>query len=71
MSQNQKLKAEIETAEKRLLRLQELIRIQERYLNYESRDELLTQKAECHDVLLQTEKWATKHGLSDRLAAAV
>uniref|UniRef100_A0A1I7W3Q3 IF rod domain-containing protein n=1 Tax=Loa loa TaxID=7209 RepID=A0A1I7W3Q3_LOALO len=51
ISQNQKLKAEIVTAE----------------LNYENKDELLAQKAECDAVLFQIENWAAKHGFSERL----
>ncbi|KAK6103587.1 hypothetical protein QQG55_13060 [Brugia pahangi] len=67
--QNQKLKAEITVAEERLHRLQEMIKIQEKYLNYQSKDELLAQKAECDAVLLQIENWVTEHGFSERLAA--
>ncbi|EFO13260.1 hypothetical protein LOAG_15270 [Loa loa] len=67
ISQNQKLRAEVEAAEKRFRRLQELIKIQEKYLNYENKDELLAQKAECDAILFQIENWAAKHGFSERL----
>lgn len=58
-------------AEERLRRLQELIKIQEKYLNYENKDELLAQKAECDATLLQIENWVAKHGFSERLPAAI
>lgn len=63
------LKAEIAAAEERFHRLQELIKIQEKYLNFESKDELLAQKAECDATLLKIENWAARHGFSERLAA--
>ncbi|CAG9537592.1 unnamed protein product [Cercopithifilaria johnstoni] len=69
VSQNQKLKAEVAAAEERFHRLQELIKIQEKYLHCENIDELLAQKAECDATLLRIENWMAKHGFSERLTA--
>uniref|UniRef100_A0A8R1XP17 Uncharacterized protein n=1 Tax=Onchocerca volvulus TaxID=6282 RepID=A0A8R1XP17_ONCVO len=69
ISQNQKLEDEITAVEDRLHRLQELIKIQKKYLNYENKDALLAQKAEYDAIILQIENWIAKHGFSERLAA--
>ncbi|VBB34675.1 unnamed protein product [Acanthocheilonema viteae] len=69
VSQNQKLKAEMAAIEERFHRLQELIKIQEKYLNCENKDKLLVQKAECDATLLKIENWMAKFGFSERLAA--
>uniref|UniRef100_A0A0R3RTP4 Uncharacterized protein n=1 Tax=Elaeophora elaphi TaxID=1147741 RepID=A0A0R3RTP4_9BILA len=71
VSQNEKLKAEVAAAEERFRRLQELIKIQGKYLNYENKDDLLSQKAECDATLLRIENWMAKHGFSKRLFEAV
>uniref|UniRef100_A0A915PV03 Uncharacterized protein n=1 Tax=Setaria digitata TaxID=48799 RepID=A0A915PV03_9BILA len=69
MSQNENLKSQLMIAESKFRRLQELIKIQKKYLDYEDRNELLAQKAECDAIIRQTETWMAKHGFSHRLAA--
>ncbi|KAM3719785.1 Myb-related protein [Dirofilaria immitis] len=69
ISQNQKLKAKITALEDKFHRLQELIEVQQKYLNHENKDILLVQKAECDAILLQIENWAAKHGFSEYLTA--
>lgn len=69
MLQNQKLKDEVAAAEERFRRFQELIKIQKKYLDFENKDELLAQKAECDATLQKIENWMTKHGFSEHLAA--
>ncbi|OZC07826.1 hypothetical protein X798_05136 [Onchocerca flexuosa] len=68
ISQNQKLEDEVTAVEDRLHRLQELIKIQEKYLNYENKNALLAEKAEYDAVILQIENWMAKYGFSERLS---
>lgn len=63
------LKVKVAVAEDKYRRLQEVIKVQEKFLNYESRDELLEQKAECDSVISGIEKWLAKHQILKRFTA--
>ncbi|VDK77941.1 unnamed protein product [Litomosoides sigmodontis] len=67
--ENQKLKDGVAAAEERSRRLQELIKIQRKYLDFENKDELLAKKAECDATLQKIENWMIKHGFSAHLDA--